>query len=183
MIQQSLPLGGTANLRFAVPNNGAFVLGLAPTFTWYCDTSTSAHYGKFYDFVNAAWSDTPVQNPMSPVPGIAYVYGANVSQAGQSSSREAYIVTVMSNSVPYPYAEVTRYDFGAPEIAMIQELHRYTLAQRREFHRLNGDTSIQERVFDSRSGGAEIFRFTTTQETSGAQPEETRTNDSTLIGD
>jgi hypothetical protein len=57
------------------------------------------------------------------------------------------------------------------------------LAPRRELHRIDGDTTIQERSFNARTGGTEIFRFTHVQDPSGAQPEETRTNDTTLIGD
>lgn len=183
MEQQSLPLGATANLRLAIVSAGALVPGLAPTFTWFCDTTASANYGKFYDFVNAEWSSTPVENDLTPVAGNPGIYGANASQSGLSTTTEAYIVRMQSNSLVTPYVEVLRLSFGDSLIELVEDLHLYTFAGRRELHRMNGDTTIQEKTFNARTGGTEIFRFTHTQDPSGAQPEETRTNDSSLIGD
>ena len=183
MEQQSLPLGATANLRFAFAEDGALVPGLAPTFTWFCDTTSSANYGKFYDFANGEWSATTVENALAPVAGNPGIYGANASQSGLSSAPEAYIVRMQSNSVAHPHAEVIRLTFGDSLIELVEDLHQYMLAPRRELHRIDGDTTIQERSFNARTGGTEIFRFTHVQDPSGAQPEETRTNDTTLIGD
>lgn len=181
MQRNKLPLGYIANLRFHVVEAGIPIPGLATTFLWQCDTYTSPNYGKFYDFTNDMWSSTPVQNALSPVFAQSGIYGADISHQGLSTVAESYLVTFNSNSVIHPLVAFEIWEFGVSELQWLESIHAYLLAPRKELHRFNGDLGIEERIFDAKTGGNEIIRISSVQDPSGAQPEETRTNNTDLI--
>jgi hypothetical protein len=182
MIQRiSKPVGTDFELRFAaIDSSGQPIVGSIPTFTIQSTSAASQRFNKYYDVAGNAWSTTPTNNAFAPIPYSTSMFMSNLDQSVIAPESESYLVTMSSNTTPNVVV-IELWEFGGYESTWLEQLHQYMLAPRREISRFNGDNGIQERCYDSKTGGKEIIRVTSVQDPSGAQPEEIRTNDTDLI--
>jgi hypothetical protein len=154
---------------------GEHVLSSAdPRFTLQCLTSTSSHYLLFWDVLHTVWSSVSIANTFTTDTTNVGVYVASIDSSTLAISPETYLVHSYDvNGVAFDDVELWELNDNVTDV-QVDELHTYLLAPRREIHRVS-DTELSERTFDATSGGNELFRFTSVQDPSGAQPEETRT--------
>ena len=154
---------------------GEHVLSSAdPRFTLQCLTSTSSHYLSFWDATHAVWSSASVANVFTADATNVGVYTASLDSSVLASASEIYLVHSYDvNGVAFDDVELWEFNDAVAE-AQVDEVHAYLLAPRREIHRVS-DVELTERTFDATAGGNELFRFTSVQDPSGNQPEETRT--------
>lgn len=169
-------VGSSIDLAFAVFDNGQPIIGAVPTFTVQCVTPTSSRYLQFYDVLLSSWQASAANNVMVPV-----VSNQGLFTAGFTTEHsENYLIVLSSNTTPN-VVEVELWEIGSLASVQLQQVHQYLLAPRRELSRINGDLGIVEKIFDAKVAGKEVLRLTSTQDPSGAQPEETRVNDTDLI--
>jgi hypothetical protein len=171
----SKSLNSVAELAAFVAVSNEPLSGLNMQFSFQCASTSSPNFGLFYDVVGKSWLGSPVWNPLTPQtenPGI-YVSALDTSTLNEGRS-ENYFVTYKSFTPSTPFIETEMWQFGGGVDQLIADLHDYHFASSKTLSRVLGDYAIQESYFDV--AGKERFRFISTQDPSGNQPEETRTN-------
>jgi hypothetical protein len=174
MDRVSRAFGSKLDLVYVALRNGQVTGSVSPYFTLQCLTSTSSHYKYFWNVTSSSWASGSVANAFTADSTNTGVYTASVDSTVLASVEETYlVVSYDANGNAATDVELWEF-FDALTDAQIDEVHAYLLAPRREIRRVS-DVELTERTFDATSGGNELFRFTSVQDPSGGQPEETRT--------
>lgn len=165
MIQ--LPNGSKTTItEFVTDTSGVGISDFQPTFVLKCAASTSTNVGKFYDFVDARWSDTPIENNISAVDGITGAYSFTFTQSSIGVIGDTYLVRITSNKQSlFTYTYGGRLDDVLTKVASLLTPHRETIT------RVTNNVA-EIAYFDE--NGVEQIRYRVTHDPSGAQPEQTR---------
>lgn len=160
-----------------VPRFFSALSGAMPRFSLQDLTPGSSRYGQFYNTTSSIWQAAPFWTDMSPVGLSAFMFAAsaiNHSTLRASTAVEIYAV-VFDPGVGSANSECEFWTFGPSLEQRVREIHQYLLAPRVEVSRPS-PVSVQRSFFDAGTGGREVLRFTSTQNTSGTGPEEVQTN-------